>query len=309
MQTSRVEAFSDGVFAIAITLLILSVGIDKAPHGDLGTYLVDLWPAYLAYGVSFLTIGIMWVNHHLLFDNFARVDRPMLLLNILLLMLIAFVPFPTRVAAQFARSEVDRRDAALLYGLTMTITAILFFALWMYGSRRLLRPDADPRVVSGITRAERAAFEARPARTMRGLFLYFLRLGSLGFGGPIALAGYMRRDLVEARGWYSEDEYQQGLAIAQTMPGPLAAQLAMWLGYLQRGARGALGVALPFVVPPFLLVTAVAALYAHYQGLSQVESVFFGVGPAVMAIIAIAAYKLARSTNKRDPILWTVAAI
>lgn len=153
METSRVEAFSDGVFAIAVTLLILAVGIDKAPHGDLGTYLVELWPAYLAYAVSFLTVGIMWVNHHLLFDNFARVDRPMLLLNILLLMMIAFVPFPTRIAAEFARSEVDRRNAALLYGLTMTMTAILFFALWMYGSRKLLRADADPRVVSGITRS------------------------------------------------------------------------------------------------------------------------------------------------------------
>jgi uncharacterized membrane protein len=153
METSRVEAFSDGVFAIAITLLILAVGIDKAPHGDLGTYLVDLWPAYLAYVVSFVTIGIMWVNHHLLFQNFARVDRPMLLLNIILLLLIAFVPFPTRIAAEFARSEADRRDAALLYGLTMTATAILFFTLWMYGSRRLLRPDADPRIVSGITRS------------------------------------------------------------------------------------------------------------------------------------------------------------
>jgi TMEM175 potassium channel family protein len=153
VQTSRVEAFSDGVFAIAVTLLILSVGIDSAPHGDLGTYLVDLWPAYLAYAVSFLTVGIMWVNHHLLFDNFATVDRPMLLLNILLLMLIAFVPFPTRIAAEFARSEVDRRNAALLYGITMTATAILFFALWMYGSRRLLRADADPVVVSGITRS------------------------------------------------------------------------------------------------------------------------------------------------------------
>jgi uncharacterized membrane protein len=153
VQTSRVEAFSDGVFAIAITLLILAVGIDGAPHRDLGTYLVDLWPAYLAYAVSFLTIGIMWVNHHLLFDNFASVDRPMLLLNILLLMLIAFVPFPTRIAAEFARSEVDRRDAALLYGITMTTTAILFFALWMYGSHRLLRADADPVVVSGITRS------------------------------------------------------------------------------------------------------------------------------------------------------------
>src|SRR2546427_4352937 len=153
MQTSRVEAFSDGVFAIAITLLILSVGIDRAPHGDLGTYLVDLWPAYLAYAVSFLTIGIMWVNHHLLFDHFARVDRPLLLINILLLMLIAFVPFPTRVAAEFAQSDANRREAALLYGITMTITAILFFSLWMYGSRRVLSPDADPREVSGITRS------------------------------------------------------------------------------------------------------------------------------------------------------------
>jgi chromate transporter len=147
----------------------------------------------------------------------------------------------------------------------------------------------------------------RSSRTLRGLFVYFLRLGSVGFGGPIALAGYMRRDLVEARAWYTEDEYQQGLAIAQTMPGPLAAQLAMWLGFLERGALGALMVALPFIVPPFLFVTAVAAVYAHYQGLPQVQSIFFGVGPAVMAIIAIAAYKLARSTNKHDPILWLVA--
>jgi chromate transporter len=163
--------------------------------------------------------------------------------------------------------------------------------------------------VSGVARAERAELTAAQPRTMRGLFLYFLRLGSAGFGGPIALAGYMRRDLVEERGWYSDEEYQQGLAIAQTMPGPLAAQLGMWLGYLERGARGALLVALPFIVPPFLLVTAVAALYAHYQGLSQVESIFFGVGPAVMAIIAIAAYKLARSTNKHDPLLWAIATI
>src|SRR5206468_12151384 len=86
------------------------------------------------------------------------------------------------------------------------------------------------------------------------------------------------------------------------------AQLAMWLGYLERGARGALVVAVPFVVPPFLFVTAVAVLYAHYQGLSQVHSVFFGVGPAVIAIIAIAAYKLGRSTNKADPRLWAIAA-
>src|SRR5437762_3327297 len=119
--------------------------------------------------------------------------------------------------------------------------------------------------------AERAEQVDRPERTMRGLFLYFLRLGSAGFGGPIALAGYMHRDLVEQRQWYTEAEYQQGLAIAQTMPGPLAAQLAVWLGYLERRAVGALLVLLPFVVPPFLIVTAVAVLYAHYQGLSQVQ--------------------------------------
>ena len=146
-------------------------------------------------------------------------------------------------------------------------------------------------------------------RTLGGLVRYFFGLGSWGFGGPIALVGYMRRDLVEDRGWFSEGEYQQGLAIAQTMPGPLAAQLAMWLGYLERGARGALAVALPFVLPPFLIVTAVAALYAEYQGLPWVQDVFFGVGPAVMAIIAIAAVRLARATNKRDPVLWGIAAI
>jgi uncharacterized membrane protein len=153
VETNRVEAFSDGVFAIAITLLILTVGIDGAPRGDLGSYLTGLWPAYLAYAASFLTIGIMWINHHLIFRQFERVDGPMLILNLLLLMLIAFVPFPTRVVAEFARSGADRRDAALLYGLTMTITAVCFFALWFYGSRRLLHPDADPRVVRGITRS------------------------------------------------------------------------------------------------------------------------------------------------------------
>jgi uncharacterized membrane protein len=184
METGRVEAFSDGVFAIAITLLILSVGIEQAPRGDLGTYLVDLWPAYAAYAVSFLTIGIMWVNHHLLFDNFASVDRPMLLLNILLLMLIAFVPFPTHVVAEFARSEVDRRNAALLYGINLTTTAILFLALWMYGSRRLLRANADPRVVSGITRSY---LPGAPLYATATLLAFVNSTASLIMFGAIAL--------------------------------------------------------------------------------------------------------------------------
>jgi uncharacterized membrane protein len=152
VSTRRVEAFSDGVFAIAITLLILIIEPPKGGQ-QLGHELLRLWPSYLAYAVSFLTIGIMWVNHHTIFRHFERVDRPLLLLNILLLMLIAFVPFPTRVAAEFIRSGDDRRAAALLYGITMTITAICFFAVWIYGSRRLLRADADMREVSGITRS------------------------------------------------------------------------------------------------------------------------------------------------------------
>jgi uncharacterized membrane protein len=154
VETNRAEAFSDGVFAIAITLLILAVGIDQArAEGPLEHELLHLWPAYIAYAVSFVTIGIMWVNHHLVFRQFARVDRPLLLLNVLLLMLIAFVPFPTRVIAQNAHTAGDREAAALLYGITMTTTAVLFFAVWIYGSRKLLRPDADPREVSGITRS------------------------------------------------------------------------------------------------------------------------------------------------------------
>src|SRR5205807_2620493 len=160
-----------------------------------------------------------------------------------------------------------------------------------------------------MPRGDQAPRRPEDPRTLRGLVRYFLKLGSSGFGGPIALVGYMQRDLVEDRGWFTEAEFQQGLAVGQTMPGPLAAQVAMWLGYLEAGARGALAVAIPFVLPPFVLVTAVAVFYAKYQGLNQVHDVFLGVGPAVLAIIAIAAYKLARSTNKTDPILWLIAAI
>src|SRR5215216_6393952 len=148
---------------------------------------------------------------------------------------------------------------------------------------------------------------ATEPRTLRGLLRYFLGLGGLGFGGPIALVGYMQRDLVEERGWFTEDEFRQALAVGQTMPGPLAAQVAMWFGYLQAGAWGAVAVTIPFVVPPFVTVTAVAVLYAKYEGLSAVHAVFLGVGPAVLAIIAIAAYKLARSTNKNDPVAWVIA--
>jgi len=146
-------------------------------------------------------------------------------------------------------------------------------------------------------------------RSLRGLVRYFAKLGSSGFGGPIALVGYMHRDLVEERRWFTEDEYRQALAVGQTFPGPLAAQTGMWLGYLEAGWRGALAVILPFVLPPFLMVTAIAVIYAQYQGLSLVHSIFSGVGPAVLAIIAIAAVKLARKTNKADPVAWIIAVL
>jgi uncharacterized membrane protein len=153
VETGRVEAFSDGVFAIAITLLILVFGIEEAPHGDLGEELLDIWPSYIAYAASFLTIGIIWVNHHTMFRQFARVDRAFLLLNVLFLMVVAFIPYPTRIVAAFALSPPDRQDAALLYGLTMILMAVLFLVMWTYGSRRLLRADANRREVSGITRS------------------------------------------------------------------------------------------------------------------------------------------------------------
>ena len=138
------------------------------------------------------------------------------------------------------------------------------------------------------------------------LVRYFLYLGTFGFGGPVALIGFMHRDLVERRRWVEEDEYRLGVALAQIMPGPLAAQLAIALGYFQRGVLGATAVGLAFVVPSFLMVIGISLAYKRFGGLWWMQALFYGIGAAVIAIIAIAAYKLARSTNKRDPLLWAV---
>ena len=153
MSTERVETFSDGVFAIAITLLILIIQPPRS-GAHLGHELLRLWPSYLAYAISFLTIGIMWVNHHRIMRQLERVDEPFVYLNIGLLLCIAFVPFPTRVLAEFVRTD-NGNAAAVLYGVTMTMTAIFFNSVWLYASRggRLLHPEADPKMVSGITRS------------------------------------------------------------------------------------------------------------------------------------------------------------
>ncbi|MDP9265448.1 MAG: chromate efflux transporter [Chloroflexota bacterium] len=151
--------------------------------------------------------------------------------------------------------------------------------------------------------------EDRERLSLAQLAGYFLRLGTLGFGGPIALAGYMQRDLVERRRWITQDEYLEGLAVAQTMPGPLAAQLAMWLGYVRRGFWGAVAAAVPFILPPFVIVSIVAALYVAFAGSEVIQALFYGVGPAVIALILRGAWKLLRVTVKADRRLWAIFAV
>jgi len=138
---------------------------------------------------------------------------------------------------------------------------------------------------------------------------YFIGLGTFGFGGPIATVGYMQRDLVERRQWLDRKDFLNGVALGQTMPGPLAAQVAMWVGFLQRGALGALVVAGAFILPSFLIVLALGIFYVRYQGLPFVQALFYGIAPAVMAIIALAAIRLARLTDQKDPRLWMISGI
>jgi chromate transporter len=145
--------------------------------------------------------------------------------------------------------------------------------------------------------------------TLAQFCAYFVRLGSVGFGGPIALAGYMQRDLVEDRRWISKEDYAQGLALAQLAPGPLAAQLAIYLGWVRAGVLGATLVSFAFVLPSFAMVLALSALYVRFGGLPWMQGLFYGIGSAVIAIIARSAFKLARLTLKRDRALWTVSIV
>jgi chromate transporter len=152
-------------------------------------------------------------------------------------------------------------------------------------------------------------YDASVARSGIGLWpitRYFLGLGTWGFGGPVALVGFMHRDLVERRRWITEETYKLSLALAQIMPGPLAAQVAIAIGYFEGGVLGATSVGLAFVLPSFLMVVAISLAYVAYGGLWWMQALFYAIGATVIAIIAIAAYKLARGTNKRDPLLWGI---
>ena len=151
----------------------------------------------------------------------------------------------------------------------------------------------------------------RPTRPTRltALLAYFLRLGALGFGGPIALTAAMHRDLVERRQWVSEREYLDGLALSQLAPGPLAAQLAIYIGWLRGGWVGATLIGVAFVLPSFLMVLAIAAAYVRLGGLPWMQAAFYGIGAAVIAIVLRGAVKLARLTIARDRLLWPVVAL
>jgi chromate transporter len=162
----------------------------------------------------------------------------------------------------------------------------------------------------GVTERQASRAETRPPKQVGlwELVRYFLRLGAFGFGGPIALAGYMQRDLI-ARGWITEEEYLQGLAFSQMMPGPLAAQLAMWIGYIRHGAVGASLVGIIFILPAFLIVLAISFLYVAYQGLTIVQALFYGIGPVVIAIVAHSAVRLAKATVGTERRMWLIFGI
>src|SRR5215831_700389 len=156
---------------------------------------------------------------------------------------------------------------------------------------------------------DQPASEGLASCTLRELLLYFLRLGTTGFGGPIALVGYMQRDLVEKRRWISKQDYVEGLALAQLAPGPLAAQLAIYLGWVRAGVTGATLVGVAFVLPSFVMVVAISALYLRYGGLAWMQGAFYGIGAAVIAIIVRSAVKLVRMTLGRDWLLWSLFAV
>ena len=147
---------------------------------------------------------------------------------------------------------------------------------------------------------------AAPNYRLAELVRYFLYLGSAGFGGPVALVEYMHRDLVERRGWITEEEYREGLALANLSPGPLAAQLAIYLGFVHYRFPGASLVAVAFVLPSFAIVIAVGWAYLRFGGLPWMQAVFYGVGAAIIGIISWSAYRLTRKTIGRDPLLWVI---
>jgi uncharacterized membrane protein len=170
-ETVRTVAFSDGVFAITVTLLVLEIRPPEGGHALLRE-LLALWPSYLAYAVTFLFIGQVWANHHVMFDHIRAADRVILLLNTLLLMIVAFLPFATSVLAEALRSADDQRVAVVFYGLAFAVTALMFNAVWRYARRhRLVRDSIDPAGATSIGRRFQLALAWLATATLAGAFV------------------------------------------------------------------------------------------------------------------------------------------
>jgi len=159
------------------------------------------------------------------------------------------------------------------------------------------------------TQPHEAVAAAAPSYSRWQLVRYMLALGTWGFGGPVALVGYMYRDLVERRRWISEGDYKEGIALAQLMPGPLAAQLAIYLGYVHYRVLGATLAGAAFVVPSFVMVVVLGAAYVAYGGIAWMQAVFYGVGAAVIGIIALSAWRLTAKNIGSDALLWAIFAV
>jgi uncharacterized membrane protein len=180
-STGRMEAFSDGVFAIAITLLVLDVAVPAGAGAHLVRSLADLWPSYLAYVVSFSTIGAIWLGHNAITDYLERADAGFLRLNLLLLMVVAFLPFPTRLFADFISEAQPERIAANVYGISLLVASALLLLLWRYAVRmRLVRPDADDDEVQLLTK-----------RLIPGLVAYLVLIIAGLFAPIVASVGYL----------------------------------------------------------------------------------------------------------------------
>jgi uncharacterized membrane protein len=196
MDKTRLETFSDGVFAIAATLLILDV---HRTGGSVAHGLVHAWPAYTAYAISFLTIGIIWVNHHTVMAQIAKVDRTFLFINVVFLMVVAFSPFPTRVMADTLRD--GSRAGAFAYGIDFTLMAASYGAMWFYAAigGRLLREDADPLVVSGISRSFRPGTVIYGVATLSALLSAYLAVAlfaAIALFYVVESSVFARRDAV-----------------------------------------------------------------------------------------------------------------
>jgi uncharacterized membrane protein len=181
-RTGRLEAFSDGVFAIAITLLVLDIGVSATAGHNLGAAIRGLWPSYLAYVASFSTIGAAWLGHNAITEYLERADAAFVRLNLLLLLFVSFLPFPTRLVAEFIHQDKAERVAVTFYGIILLLSSVLLQVLWRYAVRaHLVRPDTADEEVELLTERLTPGLGAYVVLIVSGLFLPIIAV--IGFLG------------------------------------------------------------------------------------------------------------------------------